>query len=44
VVTAGREQLDALAAVLRDVQAAGRVEQVELRRSDVPEPVHEVEL
>jgi valyl-tRNA synthetase len=44
VVTAGQEHLDALAATLRDVQAAGRVEQVELRRSDVPEPVHEVVL
>jgi valyl-tRNA synthetase len=44
VVTAGQDRLDALAAVLRDVQAAGRVEQVELRRSDVLEPVHEVVL
>jgi len=44
VVTARQEQLDALAAVLRDVQAAGRVERVELRQADVIEPVYEVML
>jgi valyl-tRNA synthetase len=42
VVTARQDHLDALAAVLRDVRAAGRVEHVELCPADIPEPVHEV--
>ena len=42
VVTAGQDRLDALAAVLRDVRAAGHVQEVELRRADGGEAAHEV--
>src|SRR5262249_49145870 len=43
VVTARQDHLDALLAVLRDVEAAGRVEHTELRRGDA-EPVYQVTL
>jgi valyl-tRNA synthetase len=43
VVTARQDHLDAVLAVLADVQAAGRVEHTELRRGDT-EPVYEVTL
>ena len=42
VVAARRDQLDALAPVLADVQAAGRVEHAELRLHDQPEPAYQV--
>jgi valyl-tRNA synthetase len=42
VVAARRDQLDALAPVLADVQAAGRVERAELRLHDQPEPAYQV--
>jgi valyl-tRNA synthetase len=44
VVTAPADRLDALAAVLRDVRAAGRVQQVELRPADAAEPTYQVVL
>jgi valyl-tRNA synthetase len=44
VVAARPDQLDALAAVLPDVQAAGRVERTELRPGDRPEPAYQVTL
>jgi valyl-tRNA synthetase len=44
VVTARQDHLDALAAVLPDVQAAGRVERTELRLGDQPEPAYQVTL
>ena len=44
VVTAPQDHLDALTAVLPDVQAAGRVERTELRLRDQPEPGYEVTL
>jgi valyl-tRNA synthetase len=44
VVAARREHLDALAAVLPDIQAAGRVESTELRSCDRAEPAYEVSL
>jgi len=44
VVTAPQDHLDALTAVLPDVQAAGRVERTELRPRDQPEPGYEVTL
>ena len=44
VVTAPQDHLDALPAVLPDVQAAGRVERTELRLRDQPEPGYEVTL
>jgi valyl-tRNA synthetase len=43
VVTARQDHLDAVLAVLADVQAAGRVEHTELRRGD-NEPAYEVTL
>ena len=43
VVTARQDHLDAVQAVLADVQAAGRVEHTELRRGDT-EPAYEVTL
>jgi valyl-tRNA synthetase len=42
VVTAGQDELDALAAVLRDVRAAGHVQEVELRRANGGQTAHEV--
>src|SRR6266542_2157989 len=42
VVTAAAADLAALAAVQRDVQAAGQVARVELRAAPVPEPEYEV--
>ncbi len=44
VVTAPREHLDAVLAVLPDVQAAGRVEHTELRPGDQDEPAYQVSL
>jgi valyl-tRNA synthetase len=44
VVTAAAGDLAALAAVQRDVQAAGQVARVELRAAPVPEPAYEVTL
>ena len=45
LVVAGRpEQLEALAAVLPDLRAAGRVEHAELRVHDQPEPAYQVTL
>jgi len=44
VVTAQRDHLDAVQAVLPDVQAAGRVEHTELRPGDQDEPVYQVTL
>jgi valyl-tRNA synthetase len=44
VVAARREHLDALAAILPDIQAAGRVESTELRSCDRAEPAYEVSL
>jgi valyl-tRNA synthetase len=42
VVTARRDHLDAVLAVLPDVQAAGRVEHTELRAGDQAEPAYQV--
>jgi valyl-tRNA synthetase len=44
VVTARRDHLDAVLAVLPDVQAAGRVEHTELRPGDRAEPAYQVTL
>jgi hypothetical protein len=44
VVSARQDHLDALAAVLPDVQAAGRIERTELRPGDQPEPAYQVTL
>jgi valyl-tRNA synthetase len=44
VVAARREHLDALMAILPDLQAAGRVENTELRFCDRAEPLYEVSL
>ncbi|HKA98515.1 MAG TPA: class I tRNA ligase family protein, partial [Streptosporangiaceae bacterium] len=44
VVAARQDHLDALTAVLPDIEAAGRVEHTELRLSDEPEPVYQVTL
>jgi valyl-tRNA synthetase len=44
VVTARRDHLDAVRAVLPDVQAAGRVEHTELRDGDRAEPAYQVTL
>jgi valyl-tRNA synthetase len=44
VVAAPQDHLDALTAVLPDVQAAGRVERTELRLRDQPEPAYQVTL
>jgi len=44
VVAARRDHLDALMAILPDIQAAGRVEHTELRFCDRPEPAYEVSL
>jgi valyl-tRNA synthetase len=44
VVTARHEHLDAVRAVLPDVQAAGRVEHTELRAGEVAEPAYQVTL
>ena len=44
VVAARRDHLDALMAILPDIQAAGRVENTELRFCDLPEPAYEVSL
>jgi valyl-tRNA synthetase len=44
MVAARRDHLDALMAILPDIQAAGRVENTELRFCDQPEPVYEVSL
>jgi valyl-tRNA synthetase len=44
LVTARPEHLDALRAVLPDVQAAGRVEHTELRDGDQAEPAYQVTL
>jgi hypothetical protein len=44
VVTARRDHLDAMLAVLPDVQAAGRVEHTELRPGDHGEPAYQVNL
>jgi valyl-tRNA synthetase len=43
VVTARQDHLDAVLAVLADVQAAGRVQHTELRCGDI-EPAYEVTL
>ena len=42
VVAARQDHLDALLAVLPDVQAAGRVARTELRLRDQPEPTYQV--
>jgi hypothetical protein len=39
-----QEDLDAFAAASDDVRAAGRVEDLELRLSEHPEPAYDVEL
>jgi valyl-tRNA synthetase len=44
VVSAGEDDIAAVRAVLRDVQAAGKVEQVMVRPSASPVPVHQVTL
>ncbi len=44
VVTARQDHLDAVLAVLPDVQAAGRVEHTELRSADRAEPAYQVTL
>jgi valyl-tRNA synthetase len=44
VVAARRDHLDALTAILPDLQAAGRVESTELRCSDRADPAYEVSL
>ena len=44
VVTAQRDHLDAVLAVLPDVQAAGRVEHTELRPGDQEEPAYQITL
>jgi valyl-tRNA synthetase len=44
VVTARQDHLDAVLAVLPDVQAAGRVEHTELRPGDQAEPAYQVTL
>jgi valyl-tRNA synthetase len=44
VVTAQRDHLDAVLAVLPDVQAAGRVEHTELRPGDQGEPAYQITL
>ena len=44
VVSAGEEDLARIRPVLADVQAAGKVDQVILRPSACPEPVHHVTL
>jgi valyl-tRNA synthetase len=44
VVAAPQDHLDALTAVLPDVQAAGRIERTELRLRDQPEPAYQVTL
>jgi valyl-tRNA synthetase len=44
VVTAQRDHLDAVLAVLPDVQAAGRVEHTELRPGDQDEPAYQITL
>jgi valyl-tRNA synthetase len=44
VVAARRDQLDALMAILPDIQAAGRVESTELRLHDRAEPEYQVTL
>ena len=43
-VSARRDHLDALMAVLPDIRAAGRVERTELRFCDRPEPAYRVTL
>jgi hypothetical protein len=43
-VSARRDHLDALMAVLPDIRAAGRVERTELRFCDRPEPAYRVML
>jgi valyl-tRNA synthetase len=43
ILTAGRADLDALAAAASDVRAAGRVAAIELRDGDKGEPRHEVD-
>ena len=43
-VSARRDHLDALMAVLPDIRAAGRVEHTELRFCDQPEPAYRVTL
>ena len=44
VVAARRDHLDAMMAILPDVQAAGRVESTELRLHDQAEPGYQVTL
>jgi valyl-tRNA synthetase len=44
VVSAGEDDITAVRAVLRDVQAAGRVEQIVVRPSASARPVHQVTL
>jgi hypothetical protein len=44
VVSAGEDDIAAVRAVLRDVQAAGKVEQVVVRPSASARPVHQVTL
>jgi hypothetical protein len=44
VVTARRDHLDAMRAVLPDVQTAGHVEHTELRDGDQAEPAYQVTL
>jgi valyl-tRNA synthetase len=44
VVSAGEDDLDRVRAVLRDVQAAGQIEQVVVCPSASPKPVHHVTL
>ncbi len=42
ILTARQDALDALAAARADVQSAGKVDSIELRRADGTEPVHDV--
>jgi valyl-tRNA synthetase len=44
VVSAGEDDIAAVRAALRDVQAAGKVDQVVVRPSASPVPVHQVTL
>jgi hypothetical protein len=44
VLTARQEALDALAAAGPDVRSAGRITAIELRKAELDEPLHEVEL
>ncbi|MGH3120725.1 MAG: hypothetical protein ACRDND_06775, partial [Streptosporangiaceae bacterium] len=44
VISAGEDDLPRIRAVLSDIQAAGKINQVTLRPSACPDPVHHVTL